>query len=136
MSRRIQRHRNAPAEGEQQPATVRRPLIQVSTLAGSGLSGAALSMTLVNHSLPWALATAAGVTVVGAVARHTPALVRIVIWRLALRTTLREVRQFAREDLLSAKISPQELMNLAADVQRLTLENNPTQPRDNSGNDI
>lgn len=135
MSRRIQHHRNAPAEGEQQPTTVRRQLIQVTALTGSGLSGAALSMALLGHSLPWAVVTAASVTVVGAIARHTPDLVRIVIWRLALRTALREVRQFAREDLLSEKISPQELMNLAANVQRLTLENSPAQPQNNRGNE-
>ncbi|MFC8678073.1 hypothetical protein [Streptomyces sp. BK205] len=135
MSRRTQHHRNAPTEGEQQPATVRRQLIHVTTLASSGLSGAALSMTLLSHSLPWAMVTVAGLTVVAAIARRTPELVRIVIWRLALRTALREVRQFAREDLLSEKISPQDLMNLAADVHRLTLENNPAQPHDNRRND-
>ncbi|MGC0344387.1 hypothetical protein [Streptomyces sp. SLBN-8D4] len=135
MSRRIRHHRNTPAEGEQQPATVRRQLIPVTALTGSGLSGAALSMALLHHSLPWAVVTAAGVTVVGAIARHTPDLVRIVIWRLALRSALRDVRQFAREDLLSEKISPQDLLHFAADVHRRTLENNPTPPRDNRGND-
>lgn len=135
MSRRIQHRRPSPTKGEQQLTTPRRQLIRVTALAGSGLSGAAVSTALPSQSLPWAVVTAAGVTVVGVIARHTPDLVRVAIWRLALRTALREVRQFAREDLLSAKISPQELMNLAADVHRLTLENNPTQPRDNRSNE-
>lgn len=135
MSRRIQHHRPAPTEGEQQLTALRRQLIGARALAGSGLSGTVLSTALLSHSPLWAVVTAAGVTVVGVMARHTPDLVRIVIWRLTLRTALREVRQFAREDLLSAKISPQELMNLAADTHRLTLENNPTQLRDNRGND-
>ncbi|MFJ9250282.1 hypothetical protein [Streptomyces sp. NPDC101776] len=135
MSRRTQHHRPTPTEGEQQLTTLRHRLIRAKALKGSGLSGITLSTALLSHSLPWAVVTAAGVTVVSVIARHTPDLARIVIWRLTLRTALREVRQFAREDLLSAKISPQELMNLAADVHRLTLENNPTQPRDNRGND-
>lgn len=135
MSRRTQHHRTAPAKGEQQSTTPRRQLVRVTALASSGLSGAALSTAALSHSLPWAVVTATGLTVVGVIARHTPDLVRIVIWRLALRTALQEVRQFAREDLLSEKISPQELMNLAADVHRRTLENNPMQPRDNRSND-
>ncbi|MGQ4389907.1 hypothetical protein [Streptomyces sp. SAS_270] len=138
MFPRVQRNRTTSAEGKQQcPARPRR-LLPATALTGSGLSGAALSWSLLGHSPMWAVAAGgfSGVlAVTGAAARHTPDLVRAWIWRLSLRAVLREVRQFAREDLLSAKITPQELMKLAGDVHQRTLENQPAEPRDDHGDD-
>ncbi|MBV1935941.1 hypothetical protein [Streptomyces sp. BV286] len=139
MSRRIQHNRTAsPAEGEQHCSHRPQRFVHVTALAGSGLSSAALSWSLLSHSPVWAAVVAGSVGVVavtGIIAPHTPHLVRALIWRLTLRTVLREVRQFAREDLLTEKITPKDLMKLAAKVHRSTLENHPTQSRDNHGND-
>jgi hypothetical protein len=138
MSRRVQHPRTAPAEGGQRRTTGPRQRIAVTALTGSGLSGAALSWSLLSHSPLWAVA-ASGVTgvlaVAGAATRHTPDLVRAWNQRSDLRTVLREVREFAREDLLSAKITPQELLKLAGDVHRQALENRSAEPQENGRND-
>ncbi|MER6186847.1 hypothetical protein AB0G67_47075 [Streptomyces sp. NPDC021056] len=129
MSRRKQRNHTAPAEGEAQ-VSIRQQTARVWALGGSGLLGASLSCSLMSRSPLWPVVATVGLTVVGAIAQHTPDLVRALVRRMTLRTTLREVRQFAREDLLSAKISPQQLLKLAAEIHRLTLENRPTQSHD------